>query len=319
VRKKSLNKRDIVYSLLDSNPTQNYTPGGFFMHFEPACHIGRAAVEKHLQFFHHTGMDLVKIQYENPVPLDATIKRPEDWANITYYGLDFYENQLNVVKGLVNAAKAEAPVVLTLYSPFMVAGHYAGSGVMEKHLREAPEATRKGLEIVTDSLLKFVRAAIKLGVDGFYHSTQGGETDRFEGSSIFTDIISFYDLVLMEEINDACDFNILHVCDYHAGYNDLSPFADYPGHIVSAPTQVGDKTLTPAEVAALFGNRPFLGGMERKGIIANGRPEEIRETVNEVLRHAPPRFMLGADCTLPDDTSWDNVKTAIDAAHQYQR
>jgi uroporphyrinogen decarboxylase len=199
----------------------------------------------------------------------------------------------------------------------MVAGHYADSGVLEAHLREDPEQAKRGLEIVTDSLLKFVRAAIRLGLDGFYHSTQGGETERFEGSPIFTDIIKYYDLVLMEEINNACDFNILHVCDYHAGYSDFSPFADYPGQVVSAPTHLADKTLTPAEVAAIFGNRPYLGGLDRKGVIATGRPEEIREAVNDIIRQAPPRFFLGADCTLPDGTGWENIKTAIDAAHHY--
>jgi uroporphyrinogen decarboxylase len=62
-----------------------------------------------------------------------------------------------------------------------------------------------------------------------------------------------------------------------------------------------------------------MGGLDRKGIIATGNAEEIRKRVTAVLDDAPERFILGADCTLPDDVNWDNIKTAISTAHDYQR
>lgn len=37
------------------------------------------------------------------------------------------------------------------------------------------------------------------------------------------------------------------------------------------------------------------------------------------LAQAPEQFILGADCTVPGETPWDNVKTAIDTAHAYKR
>ena len=39
---------------------------------------------------------------------------------------------------------------------------------------------------------------------------------------------------------------------------------------------------------------------------------------SEVLRQAPDRFVLGADCTVPGDIDWDNLRTAIDTAHGYR-
>ena len=72
------------------------------------------------------------------------------------------------------------------------------------------------MEAVTDSLLTFVRACVKLGVDGFYASTQGGERGRFDDPGIFDRAIKPYDLTVMNEINATCEFNILHVCDYVA-------------------------------------------------------------------------------------------------------
>jgi uroporphyrinogen decarboxylase len=62
-----------------------------------------------------------------------------------------------------------------------------------------------------------------------------------------------------------------------------------------------------------------MGGLERTGVIASGSPEEIRRSAEGVLAEAPERFILAADCTVPGDTPWEHLKTAIDAAHQYRK
>jgi uroporphyrinogen decarboxylase len=41
--------------------------------------------------------------------------------------------------------------------------------------------------------------------------------------------------------------------------------------------------------------------------------------VNRILEAAPERFLLGADCTVPSDTPWENLRAAVTAAHAYQR
>lgn len=313
-----MNKRDVMFSLLEAGSLPPYVPAAFFLHFPPEFREGQAAVEKHLEFFRTTGMDFVKIQYERPFPPIPTIQRPEDWAKMPRYGRDFYEGQLKVVEGLVNAAKHEAIVVVTLYSPYMCAGHTTSDALLTAHLQQAPDLVQKGMEIITESLQIFVRGCIDLGVDGFYHSTQGGEANRFTDGYIFEQYIKPYDLILMDEINQRCEFNILHVCDYLRVYDDFTSFLDYPGDLVNCPLEVGEKILTPAETAALF-NRPYMGGMQRKGVLATGSPDEVGQAAEAVLQDAPERFILAADCTVPNDTSWDNLRAAIDAAHAYSR
>ena len=173
------------------------------------------------------------------------------------------------------------------------------------------------MEIITESLRIFVRACIAAGVDGFYHSTQGGETSRFEGSPIFDECIKPFDLSLMNEINEKCEFNILHVCDYFDGYEDLTPFLDYPGDVVNCSLTLGDRKLTGQQVSELF-DRPFMGGIERLGTIATGTSHEVTDMVRSVLKQSPDRYILGADCTLPANVNWDNIKTAVKIAHDYQ-
>ena len=230
------------------------------------------------------------------------------------YGKEFYGPQLEVVEGLVREAGREALVLLTLYSPFMLAGEAVGAETVEAHIRENPEAASRGIGIIAESLMIFVQECIRLGVDGFYHSTQGAEASRLGGSGLFEQCIKPFDLLLMNEINRACIFNILHICDYHAGYDDLTPFLDYPGHVVNCSLHLGDRMLAPQEVSGMFG-RPFMGGLARTGVLATGTPDEVARAAAGVLSQASDRFILGADCTVPADTNWDNLRAAIATAH----
>jgi uroporphyrinogen decarboxylase len=61
-----------------------------------------------------------------------------------------------------------------------------------------------------------------------------------------------------------------------------------------------------------------MGGLDRHGVLANGTQEQIRAAVLDLLQDAPERFFLGADCTVPGDIDWDNLKTAMDTAHAYR-
>jgi uroporphyrinogen decarboxylase len=310
------NKREALLSLRKGGPA--HVPAAFFLHFDERSHFGKAAVDKHLEYFRSTGMDFVKVQYERTFPAIPEIRTPGDWKAMPRYALDFYKPQLEVVEGLVKAAGREALVLVTLYSPFMCAGHTAGRPLLVKHIEEDGEAVRAGLDTITDSLLGFVRECRRLGADGFYASTQGGESGTFRDPSLFGRYVTPYDLRLMREIDETCAFNILHVCDYEAPYAGLTPFRDYPGHVVSCSPRLTTGEVKLRELTGLF-SRPIMGGMDRKGVIGTGTDDEIRRAVQDVLREAPDRFILGADCTVPGNARWKGLHTAIATAHAFRR
>ena len=312
-----MNKREALLRYLEVGQVGEYVPAAFFLHFGDDYRSGSAAIKRHQEFFTFTDMDFVKIQFELGFPR-VEVSTSADFEQIPGLPLESYEPQLEVVKGLVEALKAEALVVLTLYSPFMIAGQMVGEQTVIDHLALSPEQVFKGLEIITDSLLAFVRECARIGIDGFYHSTQGGEAHRFKDPETFLKWVKPTDHRLMNEINEVCPFNILHICDYHQGYGgyaDLNPFLDYPGTVVNVSTEIGDKSVAPAELSRLFG-RSYMGGMDRKGLLATGSEEEVRAEARRVLTHAPPKFILGADCTVPGDTPWGNLRAAIDEAHR---
>ena len=300
---------------LEGKPAPNYTPAAFFLHFGDEYKAGSAAARRHLEFFRHTDMDFVKIQFEQTYQRQDFLHKPSDWAKLTLRKLDFYEPLLQTVRELVKSVKKDSLVLMTLYSPFMCAGQCATPPVLIRHLEENPVAVKKGLEILTESQLLFVRACIQAGIDGFYMSTQGSEAKRFTNPNIFRDYVKPFDLVSMREIHRACPFNILHVCDYVAPYSNYDAVYDYPGQIINCNAKLTDRQLPAAEIARLF-KRPFMGGMDRHGIIVNGSPGQVEAEIKRVVKNAPRQFILAADCTVAGDTDWNRLRHAISVAHR---
>ncbi len=311
----TVNKRDRMLAWLAGERLPNYTPAAFFLHFGDPYQAGVAAAQRHLEFFRKTDMDFLKIQFEQTYSRQEFLQKPADWSKLKLAKLDFYEPLLVTVRELVKAEKKNSLILMTLYSPFMCAGHCATAPVLLRHMEEDPEAVKKGLEILTESQLLFVKACIKEGVDGFYASTQGGEAKRMSRPELFTRYVKPFDLVSMKEAQAKCPFNILHVCDYVAPYSNYDAYYDYPGHVVNSNVKLTDHMVAGTEIAKRF-NRPFMGGMDRHGIIGTGTPAQVEAEIRQVVKNAPPRFILGADCTVEADTSWDRLRHAIGVAHQ---
>lgn len=312
----SINKREAMLSLINDSKRQDYYPGAFFMHFGEKNFFGASAINKHLDFFHAADLDIIKVQYERRFPLIPELQKPADWANVPLLKKDFYGEQLKVIEEIVKKGKKKALVIATVYSPLSFAGHFTGYKHHINHLNEDPIAVKKGLEIITDSTLIFVKECIKLGVDGFFQATQGGEANRFEHENIFEEYIKPFDLAVSQELDANCDCNFLHI---HAGdgkYKDYAAFVDYPSHIINCGLELEDKTITTKELYATF-NRPIMGGLEREGVLVDGSPSEITGKVKQVISDAPEKFMLGATCTVPGATSWNNIKIAMDTSHDF--
>ena len=147
------------------------------------------------------------------------------------YKKDFYEKQLYVIRELVKWGKDKAPVIATIYSPFMCAGHTASKKTVVDHLNKDPDKVKKGLEIITESLLIFAKECIKLGVDGFLASTRGGDACTFKkNKNLFLNYVKPADMTIMEEINNNCNCNILHIdISWENIKVAVEPANNYPG------------------------------------------------------------------------------------------
>jgi len=190
--------------------------------------------------------------------------------------------------------------------------------LLVKHVYEDPEAVSRGMENVTLSILNFVQAGVKAGLDGFYTCAQGGETNRIADIQLFNRTIKNFDMLLYKEVNQLVQHNILHICDYDGNYVDFEKrFKDYPGQIVNVPLQADGKDFSLSDAYQIF-NRPVMGGMDRHGVIANGTPEQVKKATEKVLAAAPAKTIISGNCTVAGSTPIANLRTAIEVAHRFR-
>jgi uroporphyrinogen decarboxylase len=312
----SSNKREKVLAVLDQSKPNTYVPAAFFLHFNDK--LGQGAIDSHLQFFRATNMDFVKVQYEIVVPRLEEIKSPKDWAKIPVYTKEFFEPQIAVIEALAKELKSEALILPTIYSPLSLAFQTVGKEAIE-HIKQDPGTVAKGLQNITDGIKNYIEESIARGADGFYISTQGGNSKNFGEGDLFEKIVVPYDLQVSQAASDKALLNILHICDYgEAYYTAIKQFASYPGSIINAPNRLLDGTeLKPKDLQVLFG-RPIMGGLDRLGVIAKGSESEAKAAADKVLSEAAPNFILGADCTVPSDVPYQKLRAVIDYAHDWR-
>lgn len=309
-------KRDLMMQVLDMSSKPTYIPAGFFMHFGVT---GDAAIKAHLEYFRATGMDFLKIQFdEKGLSQNDQIKSPKDWARMPILSEEWFEPALYLLKNLVKEVKKEALIIQTLYSPYQMAKQAVPWNLLVEHVKEDAESVCRGMENITLSIMNFVSAASRLGVDGFYTCTQGGETNRLADLSLFYRVIKNYDMILYKEVSQLVPYNILHICDYDGSYEDFElHFKDYPGQVVNTPLTADNKPLTLSHAAEIF-NRPVMGGLDRHGILTKGLPEDVRKATIDVLKDAPANVILSANCTVDKKISLENLKVAINTAHSFR-
>src|SRR4051794_32897954 len=93
-----VNKRERMLRWLAGQSTPNYTPAAFFLHFGNGYSSGSAAAKRHLEFFHYTDMDFLKIQFEQTYSRQEFLQRPSDWSQLKLAKLDFYQPLLQTVR-----------------------------------------------------------------------------------------------------------------------------------------------------------------------------------------------------------------------------
>lgn len=308
------NKREVMQQFLDGTLDKSYIPCAFFMHFGKDAKVGDNAINAHLRYFLSTGMDFVKIQFEQGYGR-VRIEKAEDWDLIKPLPTDFFKPTLDIVKGIYDIVGTNAMVLPTVYSPFQMLIQSVGAKTVVAYATKEPERIKRALEYFTEALIGYVKACKEIGVDGFYTPTQGGEQKFYGTADFFETFVKPYDLRVMKECNTNTKLNILHICDYEGSYDNLTRFISYPGQIVNAPIEVNGKPFSLQDCERLF-KRPVMGGLYRKGTILEGTVNEVIQEVN-TLKHdlIGKRFILGADCTILPKTPMDNVRAAIQTSH----
>jgi len=288
-------------------------PASFWFHFPDAQAHGQESAQAHLSFLRQANLDFLKIMNEHPYRVETEIKHPNDWRKIKPAPLSsrFFQAQLDEIKMITDELKGECLTATTIFNPFSSGNHASGRLVTE-HLKNDPESVSIGLSTIAESLAEFALACLDAGADGIYYSAQGGESNRFEEQA-FLRYIKPHDLTVLKAVEDQGELNIVHICGDNIR---LHLYCNYPGNVFNwAVTEPKNLSLISGKNLL---TRPVLGGMDDRGVIVNGSPQDIEAAVHQVIRDVGPRnLIIGADCTLPTEINIDNVRAAIEATESF--
>lgn len=313
-----VNSRERFAQFLSGTPYSDGVPAAFFQHFDPSARHGQAALDAQLNFYRRTGMDIVKLMFDDIYPKITTVKEAADWRDIPEFQADdpVFTRQIELARRVVEAVGGEAPVFQTIFTPFVSAGCAVSpilewDSVVTPHFAEDPQAMREGLEKICTRLTQFAGQIAETGIDGFYVSVQGGERGRYS-QEFFNSWFKPIDIAFLNGLKATGKLIFMHICGVGMRLDD---YKDYPADLINLAMEGNGLTLNTARE---FFGRPIMGGLDNNGVISTGTEQQIRAEVRRVLQEAPADIMLGADCTIPAHVPLQNMGWAIEEAHKFR-
>ena len=315
-----MKKRERVFAAMKNQPVDK-VPSYFTMHFPREVAFGEAAVEEHLKFFKEVNPDIQKIMNENLVPNMGSIKTPDDWKCIRSISLNdkFMQDEIELVKRVLDRCDMDAYNIGTLHG--IVAstihpiepdyGYMPVRQLLVSHLRQDKAPVLDAMERIADGLCQLAGKFVELGLDGILYAGLGGERFLFTDQE-FEEYIMPFDKQIMNACLEAGGNNILHMCKTDVNFDR---YKSYKGLYTIANWGVYEAGLSLAEGRRIFTDCAIMGGLSNHmGPLIEGTADEIREEVRRVVAEAGRTgFILGTDCTIPTGTSYDRLRTAVDA------
>lgn len=304
----------------------DHVPSGFSLHFDPALHNTPGEIRAHLDFFEQTDTDIQKIMNENLVPDFGPVTVPEDWLAMGSYSrdADFIQRQATFTKRLLEQASQDAYNLGTLHGIVASAihpiehryGYEAVRALQCQHLRSGKPYQWDAMRRIADALCYLAEEYAKAGVDGIYFASLGGEARYFTDEE-FARYIAPLDMQIMRAAKEAGLDVFLHACKdglVMERYQSYLPLTDVINWGIR-----DNPRYTLALGRELFPNVTLMGGLANgpESPLHRGTAQDIRQAVAAVLEQAGTgSFILGADCTLPPDTPYENFRVAAHATRQ---
>jgi uroporphyrinogen decarboxylase len=233
------------------------------------------------------------------------VHEPDDWAKLQV--LEPNEGalgrQLRCLQSIARQVGEDVPFIQTIFNPLSMAKYVAGEETMLVHMRRYPDALIKGLDILTETCVRFVREVVKTGAAGIFLAVQHARYNLMSADE-YKAVGMARDLQVLEATEGAW-FNLLHL---HGDDVMFDLLGDYPVQVINwhdretPPDLVGGKKEFAGAVC---------GGLRQWETMVRGTPDDVRaEAADAIERTGGQRFVLGTGCVTPIVTPTVNIHAA---------
>ncbi len=239
------------------------------------------------------------------------IHSPEDWLKLPI--LDphkgYLGDQLRCIELICKELGESVPVLQTIFSPLAQAKNLVGGETLLVHLRQYPDAVAQGLKTIAESTCRFIEAANKTGVAGYFYAVQHANYQLLS-----EDEYALFGRKLDHGILKITSVKWLNMLHLHGNNVMFNLFTNYPVQIINWHDRETYPTLQ--EGKELFAG-VVCGGLQRSRTMELGTPEQVRAEAQEAIDSTGNgRFVLGTGCVLQTTTPRANIMAAIRAARR---
>jgi uroporphyrinogen decarboxylase len=305
-----MTKRDRVLATVAGASTDR-PPYSFWYHFPGGDRADEAFVRNEVEFALRFDVDLLKVMHDAPFDLPdgaLTVDSPAAFAQIPAIEptAGHFGRHLEALRAIRDRLPDGRPMVDTLFDPYAYGEKITGKRLLE-FLAADPEATRAGLQSVTDSLVRWAETCLTV-VDGVYLAC-GAASESMLSRAVYETEILPLDVQVMEAAMAVGPLNVIHVHGAGAIHFDL--LARCPCHILSwgdrtTDVSIGDARERVPETCLAAGIDEVTAG--------DVSPAEMAAQVEDAIRQSGGSHLLVAcGCAVPTDTPLP-VLEAIGAA-----
>jgi uroporphyrinogen decarboxylase len=240
---------------------------------------------------------------------EHAVKSRADWARLKPLdpGAGALGRELEAVRRIRAGRGDDALILHTVFSPLTIARKLAGERLRDD-LRADEAAVRPALEVITETLVRYVRAALEAGADGLFFATQSS-TSEFITLDENARWGAGYARRVLEAARGASSFTLLHIHGRDIYFDQLAPL---PVDAVNWHDRLTAPSLGEAKRRA---KHAVVGGLAEGSTLRTGTPAAIAAEVRDALRQTDGTgVIIGPGCVLPLDVPDANLQAVIDAA-----
>ncbi len=320
-----MNKRERVYAAMEGQPVDR-VPLSLWRHFHKRDQKPGDLAGATLEFYQRYDFDLIKLTPSGLYPIEdwgaqialsnndqepptlrkPVIKKPEDWRNLPTLGstTGAYGRELEAIKQLVSwLDEADAPVLMTIFSPLTVAYKLAGDALLD-HLHHHPTEVHIGLATIAETTSRFADLALEAGADGIFFASQLSRSDLLTEEMCQTFVVR-YDLIALERVKSQPVPLVLHL---HGANPHFETVNQYPAHAVSWHNHETGPSITEA---LQLTDKTLMTGLDL-ATLKEGTPEAVAAQAREaIVQTGGRRLILAPACVLPTSMPLENLQAVL--------
>jgi uroporphyrinogen decarboxylase len=328
-----MTKRERIAATLARHPVDRPAVA-FWRHVPDVDHTAPGLATAMLDFHRRFDLDLIKVMSSGVYCVEDwgcqvhyagaasgakqcvrhAVNGPADWARIKPLdpGAGALGRELEAVRLIARGRHDDAPVLHTVFSPLTIARKLRGEPLIDD-LRVTPAAVTPALEAITETMIRYVDAAMDAGADGLFFATQTASAEVMTEPE-YVEFDAPFARRVLDRGHRRSRLTILHIHGRGIFFDHL---AALPGHALNWHDRLTPPSLGEAKRRT---GGAVVGGLHETATLQSGPASAVAADVADAIRQTDGLGLIVAPgCVLPLATPEAHLTAVVDAVKRGAR